>query len=137
MLEGNALNEKMQPPSPAITAPQSGPPKAHQRWTVKNNQLVHQWRLENFFGICGPGHRNFYCLQHVHAHLVDNGAWALYKASMVSDNGDFDIHQWWDRMKDRLPTMYPYAFQTLCILHTSCDVGLSFSMWKNVRSQKQ
>ena len=40
-------------------------------------------------------------------------------------------------MKDRLPTMYPYAIQTLCIPHTSCDVERSFSMWKNVRSKKQ
>ena len=40
-------------------------------------------------------------------------------------------------MKDRLSTMYPYALQTLCIPHTSCDVERSFSMWKNVRSEKQ
>ena len=40
-------------------------------------------------------------------------------------------------MKDRLPKMYPYAIQTWCIPHTSCDVERSFSMWKNVRSQKQ
>ena len=73
----------------------------------------------------------------VRAQVVDNGEWALYKACVVPDNGDFDIHQWWDSMKDRLPTMYPYAIQTLCIPHTSCDVERSFSMWKNVRSEKQ
>ena len=73
----------------------------------------------------------------VQAQVVDNGEWALYKACVVPDNGDFDIHQWWDSMKDRLPTMYPYAIQTLCIPHTSCDVERSFSMWKNVRSEKQ
>ena len=72
----------------------------------------------------------------VQAQVVDNGEWALYKACVVPDNGDFDIHQWWDCMKDRLPTMYPYAIQPLCIPHTLCDVERSFSMWKNVRSEK-
>ena len=33
--------------------------------------------------------------------------------------------------------MHPYAIQTLCIPHTSCDVEHSFSMLKNVRSEKQ
>ena len=95
--------------------------------------------------------------------LVESGEWALYKASVVSETCDFDIHQWWDTtvyfavdfwvvdagfaldlkflaldlgrvirrkvdswwdsMKERLPTMYPCAIQTLCIPHTSCDVG--------------
>ena len=73
----------------------------------------------------------------VQAQVVDNGEWALYKACVAPDNGDFDIHQWRDSMKDRLPTMYPYAIQTLCIPHTSCDVERSFSMWKNVRPEKQ
>jgi hypothetical protein len=26
---------------------------------------------------------------------------------MVNDSCDLDIHQWWDSMKDCLPTMYP------------------------------
>ena len=30
----------------------------------------------------------------MHAHLVDNGEWALHKASVVPGNGDFDIPQW-------------------------------------------
>ena len=63
----------------------------------------------------------------VHAQLVESGEWALY----------CDIHQWWDTMKERLPTMYPCAIKTLCIPHTSCDVEHSFSMWKLVRSEKQ
>ena len=54
---------------------------------------------------------------------------------MVHDSRDFDIQ--WGSMKERLSTMYPYAVQTLCLLHTSCDVERSFSMWKKVCSEKQ
>ena len=75
----------------------------------------------------------------VHAHSVDSGDWdwALYKAYGVPDNCDFDIHQWWDSMKDHLLTMYPYAVKTWCITHTSCDVEHSVSMWKNVHSENR
>ena len=61
----------------------------------------------------------------------------VVQASVVKDTRDFDIHRLWDSMKERLLTMYTYAIQTLCIPHTSCDVERSFSMWKNVRSEKQ
>ena len=33
------------------------------------------------------------------------------------------------------PMMYPYAIQTSCIPHTSCDV--EHSVWKNVRFETQ
>ena len=55
----------------------------------------------------------------VHAHVVDIGEWALYKASVVPDNGDFDIHNWWYSRRDRLPTMYPYLLGSLII----CQCG--------------
>ena len=73
----------------------------------------------------------------LHAQLVESGEWALCKAYLFEDTCDFGIHQWWDSMKEWLPTMYPYAIQTLCIPHTPCDGVCSFSKWKNVRSEKQ
>ena len=75
--------------------------------------------------------------ENVRAQLVESSGWVLYKASVVEDTHDFDIHWWWDSMKDRLPTVYAYAIETLYIVHTSCDVERSFSMGKNVRSEKQ
>ena len=51
----------------------------------------------------------------VYARCVESGEWVLHKASLVENNCDFDIHQWWGSMKEQLPTMYPYAIQTLCI----------------------
>ena len=85
-----------------------------------------------------PAHYPLMVPHNMHAQLVESGEWMLYKASLVvEDTRSFDVHQWWDSMKERLPTMYPYVLQTLCMPHTSCNVGHSFSMWKNVCSEKQ
>ena len=75
--------------------------------------------------------------QNVHAQSVESGDWVVYKASPVEDTHIFDIHRWWDSMKERLPTMYAYAIQTLCITHTSCYSQHTFSVWNIVRSEKQ
>ena len=55
----------------------------------------------------------------VHAQLVESADWALYKASLVEDTCVFDIHHWWDSIKEWLPTMYPYLLGEFLI----CQYG--------------
>ena len=69
--------------------------------------------------------------------IVDNGDRDLYRANVHSSTPKFDILQWWEAMKERLPHMYKCACRILAIPHTSCDVERSFSIWKRVQLDKQ
>ena len=69
--------------------------------------------------------------------LLENGEWKVYRDSITPSTPQFDVLQWWEGMALRLPTMYPIARSILAIPHTSCDVELSFYVWKHVRSAKQ
>ena len=56
---------------------------------------------------------------------------------VVPGNQNFDILQWWEGMRDRLPLLHRCVRRVLTIPHTSCDVERTLSMWKRVCSNKQ
>ena len=75
---------------------------------------------------------------------MDPPSFCAHNGSLFVNNSWAVKQEWWtsydaSRKLTRFKAKdgYPYAIQTLCIPHTSCDVERSFSMWKNVRSEKQ
>ena len=124
-LRGGTLSGRYRPTNPLDPSPLLSTPSPNLHYTASHSQGNNQKSVPSMLP------------NNVHAHVVDDGEWALQKASVVPDDGDLDIQHRWDGMKDRLPTMYPYAIRTLCIPDTPCDVERPFSTRKNVGSVKQ
>ena len=41
--------------------------------------------------------------------ILDSGEWRLYRDNVVPGSPQFDVVQWWVRMKDRMPTIYLFV----------------------------